>query len=145
VERRTAVQADTNVLLRSIKAFAVLRNRKALFGRALVVVAAEQYAARMVLPSSQRTYRMHWGSHEDIAAKALKKLVGPHLPASLRTLERAVERVHAEHREAIDQIATASSGVVEPDESVEPEPGEELEPEPNDEPDGASETTVRRQ
>jgi hypothetical protein len=65
-----------------------------LYGRAVVVVAAEQYAARMVLPSSQRTYRMHWGSHRDIAAKALKKLVAPHLPASLRTLERAVERVH---------------------------------------------------
>ncbi|MGI8559417.1 MAG: hypothetical protein ACR2ND_14130, partial [Solirubrobacteraceae bacterium] len=61
-----------------------------MYGRAIVVIAAEQYAARMVLPASQRTYRQHWGSHNDLAAKALKKLAGPHLPASLKQLERAV-------------------------------------------------------
>jgi len=68
-----------------------------LYGRAIVVIAAEQYAARMVLPASQRTYR-HWGSHNDLAAKALKNLAGPHLPASLKQLERAVAAAnkHAE-------------------------------------------------
>lgn len=49
-----------------------------LFGRALVVIAAEQYAARMVLPASERTYRINWGSHKDLAAKALKKLSSQH-------------------------------------------------------------------
>lgn len=79
-----------------------------LYGRALVVVAAEQYAARMVLPASQRNYRAHWGSHKDTAAKALKKLAGPHLPASLKALERAIERVHAEHREKLEDLAAAA-------------------------------------
>jgi hypothetical protein len=78
-----------------------------LYGRALVVVAAEQYAARMVLPGSQRTYRYGWGSHKDLAAKAMKKLAGPHLPASLKALERAVEGVHAEHRATLEQLAAA--------------------------------------
>jgi hypothetical protein len=81
-----------------------------LFGRALVVIAAEQYASRAVLPASQRTYRTHWGSHKDIAAKAFKKLAGQHLPASLKALERAVERVHAEHGAATEQIAATSRG-----------------------------------
>jgi hypothetical protein len=78
-----------------------------LYGRALVVVAAPQYAARMVLPASQRTYTMHWGSHKDIAAKALNKLVGSHLPRSLRALARAVARVHAGHGSATDQDPAA--------------------------------------
>jgi len=52
---------------------------------------------------------MHWGSHRDnIAPNGLNKPVGPHLPASLRALERAVGRVHAEHRSAIEHMATAS-------------------------------------
>lgn len=105
-----------------------------LFGRALVVIAAEQYAARMVLPASQRTYRMHWGSHKDIAAKALKKLLSQHLPASLKALERAVERVHSEHGSAIEQLAAAPGRDAGPDAEVtggevadnESEPGVEV-------------------
>lgn len=79
------------------------RNAGELYGRALVVMAAEQYAARIVLPASQRTYRTHWGSRKDLAARALKKLAASHLPTSLRQLERAIERVHAEHRRLLAQ------------------------------------------
>ena len=32
-----------------------------LYGRALVVIAAEQYATRLVVPSSQRTPGTRWG------------------------------------------------------------------------------------
>jgi ParB/RepB/Spo0J family partition protein len=78
-----------------------------LYGRALVVIAAEQYAARIALPASQRTYRTRWGSHRDLAAKALKKLAGPHVPASVKQLERAIDRVHAAHQQAIDPKPTA--------------------------------------
>ena len=41
-----------------------------------------------------------WSSHKDIAAKALKKLAGPQLPASLTKLERAVKRAHREYDKA---------------------------------------------
>jgi ParB/RepB/Spo0J family partition protein len=81
-----------------------------LYGRTLMVIAAEQHASRLVVPSSQRGPGIRWSSHKDKAAKALTKLVGPHLPASLKQLERAVTRVHAEREQAIrspDQTADA--------------------------------------
>ena len=71
-----------------------------LYGRALVVIAAEQYASRLVVPQSQRTPAIRWSSHKDLAAKALAKLAAPHLPASLRQLEAAVKRAHEERDRA---------------------------------------------
>jgi hypothetical protein len=75
-----------------------------LYGRALVVIAAEQHATRVVVPSGQRMPATRWGSHKDIAAKALKKLAGPHVPASLSKLEQAVKRAHG----AFDKAETAA-------------------------------------
>lgn len=72
-----------------------------LYGRALVVIAAEQHAARIALPASQRSHRQRWGSHKDLAVKSLKKLAAPHVPSSLKQLERAIERAHAAHQQAI--------------------------------------------
>ena len=76
-----------------------------LYGRALVVIAAEQHAtpARRARPASGCPPR-RWSSHKDIAAKALKKLAGPHVPASLTQLEQAVKRAHA----AYDKAETAA-------------------------------------
>jgi hypothetical protein len=74
-----------------------------LYGRALVVIAAEQHATRLVVPSSQRMPATRWSSHKDIAAKALRKLAGPHVPASLSKLEPAVKRAHS----AFDKAETA--------------------------------------
>ena len=71
-----------------------------LYGRALMVIAAEQYGTRLVVPSSQRLLAMRWSSHKDLAAKALKKLAGPHVPASLARLEQAVKRAHATYDKA---------------------------------------------
>jgi hypothetical protein len=68
------------------------------------VIAAEQHATRLVVPSSQRTPATRWSSHKDIAAKALRKLAGPHVPATLTRLEQAVKRAHA----AYDQAETAA-------------------------------------
>ena len=45
-----------------------------------------------------------WSSHKEIAAKALKKLVGPHVPTTLARLEQAVKRAHA----ACDEAETAA-------------------------------------
>jgi hypothetical protein len=72
----------------------------------LVVIAAEQYASRLVVPASQRSHPTRWSSHKDHAAKALRKLAGPHLPASLAELERAVKRAHRDY-------ATAERGALE--------------------------------
>jgi hypothetical protein len=71
-----------------------------LYGRALVVVAAEQYATRLVVPASQRMPAIRWSSHKDIAAKAPRKLAGRHVPASLTKLEQAVKRAHAAYDKA---------------------------------------------
>jgi len=90
-----------------------------LYGRALVVIAAEQYAARLVVPTSQRSYRSHWGSHKQLAAKALKKLAGPHLPASLTRLEQAVKRAHNAYTKAerahYDEQRAAQRPAADPD------------------------------
>ena len=73
-----------------------------LYGRALVVICAEQYASRLVVPQSQRTPATVWASHNDRARKALHKLGAPHLPASLAQLRKAVERAHQEASRAAD-------------------------------------------
>jgi ParB/RepB/Spo0J family partition protein len=90
-----------------------------IYGRALVVIAAEQYAARMVLPASQRTYRTSWGSHKGIAAKALKKIAEPHLPASLAQLERAVARAHKQAETAARTKPRATASDSDVDQAVE--------------------------
>lgn len=45
-----------------------------LYGRALVVISAEQHAGRLVLPAGQRMPATHSSSHKDLATKALRKL-----------------------------------------------------------------------
>jgi ParB/RepB/Spo0J family partition protein len=67
-----------------------------LFGRCLVVVCAEQHACRLVVPASQRGHRLRWDSHNGIAAKALAKLATPHMPGSLKQLEKAIEQAERE-------------------------------------------------
>ena len=66
-----------------------------LYGRALVIIGAEQNASRLAVPSSQRMPAARRSSHKDIAANAFRKLAGPHVPATLSKLERAVKRAHA--------------------------------------------------
>jgi hypothetical protein len=68
------------------------------------VIAAEQHATRLVVPSSQRMPATRWSSHKEIAAKAMRKLAGPHIPATLTRLEQAVKRAHA----AYDRAETAA-------------------------------------
>jgi hypothetical protein len=79
------------------------RSAGELYGRVLVVICAEQYASRLVVPQSQRTHPSRWSSHKDQAAKALKKLAGPHLPASLKELDRAITRAHRAYETAAEQ------------------------------------------
>jgi hypothetical protein len=65
-----------------------------------VVIAAEQYACRLVVPSSQQFGAKRWPSHKDHAARALQKLAGPHLPATLKQLEKAIAKARAELHDA---------------------------------------------
>jgi ParB/RepB/Spo0J family partition protein len=74
-----------------------------LYGRALVVLAAEAHASQLVLPASKRRTPTRWGSHNDHALKALKKLAGPYLPAALTRLERAVQQTHDAYERAEHQ------------------------------------------
>jgi hypothetical protein len=95
-----------------------------------VVIGAEQYATRLVVPASQRMPASRWNSHKDLAAKALRKLAGPHVPASLTKLEQAVklalcayEKAESAHREAQrTDTPTAEAH----DATVDDEPGEDL-------------------
>ncbi len=80
-----------------------------LYGRALVVIAAEQHASRLVLPAGQRVTATRWSSRKDTAAKALAKLTGPHLPASLKRLEHAIEQAHATYEQAEQAHRAAAS------------------------------------
>jgi ParB/RepB/Spo0J family partition protein len=79
-----------------------------LYGRALVVITAEQHACRLVVPSSQRFGAKRWPSHKDHAAKALQKLAGPHLPATIRQLEKAIAKAGTELHEAQERAYAES-------------------------------------
>jgi hypothetical protein len=50
------------------------------------------------------------GLHKDIARKALRKLAGPHVPASLKALERAIAKVEAELDATIKALRAVSNG-----------------------------------
>jgi ParB/RepB/Spo0J family partition protein len=78
-----------------------------LYGRALVVIAAEQYASRLVVPASQQTKPLSWPSHKDIARKTLTKLAGSHLAPTLKALEKAVAKAEREHKEAEKALSEA--------------------------------------
>jgi hypothetical protein len=106
-----------------------------LYGRALVILAAEQHATRLVVPASQRMPATRWSSHKDIAAKALRKLAGPHVPATLTKLERAVKRAHAAYDKA--EIAARERQRAER-RPVEPEAGDPAGDEPDEELDEAA-------
>jgi hypothetical protein len=77
-----------------------------------VVIADEQYATRLVLPSSQRRHRSSWSSHKDLAAKALRKLAGPHPPASLTKLEQAIKPAHNAHTKRHEAALARDSGPI---------------------------------
>ena len=73
-----------------------------------MVIAAEQYASRLVVPQSQQHSAMRWPSHKDHARKALAKLAGPHLPATLKQVEKAVAKAHSENEKAASGRTTTS-------------------------------------
>ena len=109
------------------------------------MIAAEQYASRLVVPQSQRAHPNNWASHNDRAAKALRKLAGPHLPASLRQLETAVKRAHEDcaraeraAAEAQPSVSSADTGGQDSDFAAEDVPTAEADVESLDDEDPAA-------
>lgn len=119
-----------------------------LYGRALVVIAAEQYASRLVVPTAQRMPATRWSSRKDTAAKALAKLCSPHLPASLKRLERAVEQAHASYQQTEKAHRAAAvrddTGAESPTVQQVPADVEAPAPDVDDEPDLAGRPRARR-
>lgn len=80
-----------------------------LYGRALVVIAAERYASRLVVPSSQQREALSWPSHKDMAIRALEKLAKPHLAPTLKALQKAVAKAEREYESQIKAQREAQS------------------------------------
>jgi len=71
-----------------------------LYGRAIVVIATEQYAARMVLPAASGPTGSTGGRTTTSPPKRSRSSPGPYLPASLRALERAVAAANKQAEDA---------------------------------------------
>jgi ParB/RepB/Spo0J family partition protein len=93
-----------------------------LYGRALVVFAAQHYAQDLVLPESQRRASMLPRSRKEAARKAFERLTKAFLPASHVQLRRALEReARAYERRRAEVIAPAEQqrdGASAPDEPL---------------------------
>ena len=89
------------------------RGAAGLYGRALVVIAAEQTASRLVVPSSRQQRPLSWFSHNDQAAKAVAKLAGPHLAASLKQLANAIFKTNADYDSQLAAIEQTRHAAVE--------------------------------
>jgi hypothetical protein len=70
------------------------RGRKHVAGRC--AIAAEHYASRLVLPSSQQHPSLS-GVRVKAAPKALEKLAGPRVPLSLKQLQKGVSKAKADN------------------------------------------------
>ncbi|HEY4894763.1 MAG TPA: ParB/RepB/Spo0J family partition protein [Solirubrobacteraceae bacterium] len=80
-----------------------------LYGRVLVVFAAQAYASDLVLPTSKRRGPVLPASRKDIARKAFERVTKQLLPASHVQLRRALEREARAHTKRHEQLrATAS-------------------------------------
>jgi hypothetical protein len=75
-----------------------------LYGRVLVVIAAEESASRVVPPVSHRRIAAS-GPRGRTRRKALRELAGPRPPASLTAPERASKRAHA--AQAVEQLRSS--------------------------------------
>ncbi len=97
-----------------------------LYGRALVVIAAEHYASRLVLPAGHRMPATRWSSRKDTASKALTRLAGTCVPSTLKRIEQGVQQAHAAYHEAqrpaddptSEAEATPSNDVVDEDDAA---------------------------
>jgi hypothetical protein len=120
------VRAAVNWLWRFVDA---AKTPGELYGRAFVVIAAEQHAARLVLPAGQRTHPRAGARTRTSPQGRCASSPGRTSPASLSKLEQAVKRAHSAHakaerahleaqRAARDNTTTSAAPVSESEEPV---------------------------
>lgn len=80
-----------------------------IYGRALVVIAAQHYAFQIALPTSQRRGSILPASHKDMARKAFERLTKPILPGTYKELTRAIASEAKAYREQVDGLSDPSS------------------------------------
>jgi ParB/RepB/Spo0J family partition protein len=85
------------------------RNAGELYGRVLVVFAAQAYAHDLVLPASQRRSHVLPGSRKDTSRKAFERLTKSALPASHTQLARALEREARRYAKCLEGLAAGES------------------------------------
>jgi ParB/RepB/Spo0J family partition protein len=74
-----------------------------LYGRALVVFAAQHYAHQLVLPASQQQHSQLPRTHKDTARKAFERLTKDVLPGSHVQLRRAIEKAARDYKRELAQ------------------------------------------
>ena len=79
-------------------------NAGELYGRVLVVFAAQHYASQLVVPGSKRRPSALPKSRKDAARKAFERIVKPILPASCKQLERALAAEARAHDTKVRQL-----------------------------------------
>jgi hypothetical protein len=84
------------------------KNAGELYGRVMVVFAAQHYAQQLVLPRSKRHNSALPSSHKQIARKAFERVAKKTLPASHLQLQRALEREAREYLKQ-DKAITAAA------------------------------------
>lgn len=75
-----------------------------LYGRAMVVFAAQHYAFQIALAASQRRGSILPVSRKDAARKAFERIVKPILPGTHGQLARAIEREAKAYREKASNV-----------------------------------------
>jgi hypothetical protein len=80
------------------------QDRGELYGRALVVFAAQHYATQLVLARSKRRGSVLPGSHKDTARNAFERVTKGVLPASHTQLQRAIAAEARSYERSIAQL-----------------------------------------
>jgi ParB/RepB/Spo0J family partition protein len=84
------------------------KNAGELYGRVLVVFAAQHYAQNLVLPASQRRNSVLPRTHKETARKAFERVTKNVLPASHVQLQRALEREARSYTKHQSELGGAS-------------------------------------
>jgi ParB/RepB/Spo0J family partition protein len=77
-----------------------------LYGRALVVFAAQHYASQLVLPTSKRRSSILPRSHKNTARKAFERVTKGVLPASHTQLQRAIAAEARSYERSVRELDT---------------------------------------